>query len=230
MLLCSIGASAQDVIVKKDRSTILCRVVEINQTEVIYKRWSDLQGANYVMNLSDVLAINYENGEKKTMDGQTGNTPSTTTSPFLQNNNRQQTVSDDALLKMVKTPEGQLKKAKKIKIAGLVTGSALATAGLITLIKGKFDWYDEKDHAWESSEGMMIVGAVIFISGATVTSSCLIKAHNIKKKSQYSVQNLPLYQHDFTLKNGTSLSAGVDMLKDHTRRNATLGIGLSYNF
>ena len=39
LLLCSIGVSAQDVIVKKDGSTIVCRVVEVNQTEVVYKRF-----------------------------------------------------------------------------------------------------------------------------------------------------------------------------------------------
>ncbi len=52
LLLCSASVSAQDVIVKKDGSTIFCRVVELTDSEISYKKWSDLNGSNYVMNLS----------------------------------------------------------------------------------------------------------------------------------------------------------------------------------
>ena len=101
LLLSSLTASAQDVIVKKDGSTIVCRVVEVNQTEVIYKRWTNLEGPNYVMNLSDISAVNYENGEKIRTDAQTQGTPAATTPlPLAQKNTGQQTVSDDALLAM----------------------------------------------------------------------------------------------------------------------------------
>ena len=62
MMLCSMCAVAQDVIVKTDGSTIVCRVQNLTTTEVVYKKWSDLNGYNYVMNLNDVSAINYENG------------------------------------------------------------------------------------------------------------------------------------------------------------------------
>ena len=41
LLLCSMSVSAQDVIVKKDGSTIVCRVVEVTATEITYKKWSD---------------------------------------------------------------------------------------------------------------------------------------------------------------------------------------------
>ena len=52
-LLCSTGVFAQDVIVKKDGSTIVCRVVELTSSEIVYKKWSDLNGSNYVMNRAD---------------------------------------------------------------------------------------------------------------------------------------------------------------------------------
>ena len=55
---------AQDVIVKKDGSTIVCRVIELNDSEIIYKKWSDLNGSNYVMDKSLASAVNYENGKK----------------------------------------------------------------------------------------------------------------------------------------------------------------------
>ncbi len=68
LFLCTLSATAQDVIIKKDGNTIVCRVVELTKSEVTYKRWTDLQGSNYVMNLKDVSAIHYENGEKKTFN------------------------------------------------------------------------------------------------------------------------------------------------------------------
>ena len=62
--LCSVSMFAQDVIVKKDGSTIVCRVLEFTESEIIYKKWSDLKGSNYVMDKSLASAINYENGKK----------------------------------------------------------------------------------------------------------------------------------------------------------------------
>ena len=63
-LLCSVSAWAQDVIVKQDGSTIVCRIVDLTSSEITYKKWDDLNGSNYVMNRTDASAINYENGKK----------------------------------------------------------------------------------------------------------------------------------------------------------------------
>ena len=57
-------ASAQDVIVKKDGNTILSKVLEVRQTEVKYKKWSNLDGPEYVIAIAELLSINYQNGEK----------------------------------------------------------------------------------------------------------------------------------------------------------------------
>ena len=63
-LLCSASVSAQDVIMKKDGSTVVCRVIEVTQSEITYKKWGKLDGANYVMDKSLAASINYENGRK----------------------------------------------------------------------------------------------------------------------------------------------------------------------
>ncbi len=63
-LLCFVSVSAQDVIVKQDGSTIVCRIVDLTSSEITYKKWNDLNGSNYVMNRTDASAINYENGKK----------------------------------------------------------------------------------------------------------------------------------------------------------------------
>ncbi len=62
-LLCISGmATAQDVILKKDNSTILSKVLEINSTEIKYKKWSNQDGPTYSISISEVINIQYQNG------------------------------------------------------------------------------------------------------------------------------------------------------------------------
>ena len=57
-------SNAQDVIVKKDGSTIMSKVLEVNVSDVRYKKFSNMTGPTYTINKSDLLSINYENGER----------------------------------------------------------------------------------------------------------------------------------------------------------------------
>lgn len=63
--------SAQDVIVKKDGSTVLSKVTEVGSAEVKYKKWSNQDGPVYTVAVSEILSINYQNGEKETFDAVT---------------------------------------------------------------------------------------------------------------------------------------------------------------
>ena len=64
LLSLSLGvAMAQDVIVKKDGSTILSKVLEISETEIKYKKWSNQDGPMYTISRNEVNSINYQNGE-----------------------------------------------------------------------------------------------------------------------------------------------------------------------
>lgn len=64
-------ASAQDVIVKKDQSTVMSKVLEITSTEIKYKKWSNQDGPTYSINRSDVSSINYQNGEVEILSDNT---------------------------------------------------------------------------------------------------------------------------------------------------------------
>ena len=55
---------AQDVIVKKDGTTILSKVLEVNTNEIKYKKFSNQQGPLYIIEKAEVMAINYESGDK----------------------------------------------------------------------------------------------------------------------------------------------------------------------
>lgn len=60
--------SAQDVIVKKDGSTIISKVLEIGISEIKYKKIDNQDGPNYSIAISDVLSVNFENGYKESFD------------------------------------------------------------------------------------------------------------------------------------------------------------------
>lgn len=62
LFLSTVCANAQDVIVKKDNSTILCKVTKISSTEIEYNKWSKLDGPTYIISVSEVVRINYSDG------------------------------------------------------------------------------------------------------------------------------------------------------------------------
>lgn len=70
--LCVTRMSAQDVIVKKDGSTILSKVLEVNTADIKYKKHSNPKGPTYTISKAEILCINYANGEKDDFKGITG--------------------------------------------------------------------------------------------------------------------------------------------------------------
>lgn len=78
VLFCaSLMSVAQDVIVKKDGTTIQSKVLEISETEIKYKKWSNQEGPLYSIRRSLVDSINYQNGEVELIASETNdNLPS----------------------------------------------------------------------------------------------------------------------------------------------------------
>lgn len=64
LLIMPLIANSQDVIVKRDGTTILSKVLEVNTSEIKYKKFSNQQGPLYVIEKAEVMAINYESGDK----------------------------------------------------------------------------------------------------------------------------------------------------------------------
>ncbi len=213
-LLCAASLSAQDVIVKKDGSTIVCRVVELTATEITYKKWSDLNGSNYVMERSAASAINYENGKKVDLSE-----VDNLYQPNNQNDGVQQ-YNDRALLAMDYAASYSLKKARNKKLLGWIGGGACVLGGALMIAMSQ----DGEVH----QNNLLIAGISTMAAGAIVGTYCFISANKIKKN--YDIQNYTLLHEDFTFANKSSLSAGLDLLRDNTLGQNTLGLGLRYNF
>jgi len=210
-LLCSATIFAQDVIVKNDGSTVVCRIVELTSSEIIYKKWSDLNGSNYVMNRTDASAINYENGKKVSL--------SEATSLYLPNNQNDgvQQHNDKALLDMDYIASNPYKKVKRLRTIGWIGGGIFIAAGIVChIVWGSSDFY-----------GPAIAN---YGTGVLFTGTMLLLANHQKKKIDKRLQSISLWQKEIKLNDGSSLMAGVDMIKDDIRQKQTLGLGLRYNF
>lgn len=230
MLLSATNAFAQDVIVKKDGSTIVSKVIEITSTEVKYKKFSNLNGPTYTIAKNELQAINYENGENETFGEvnpiQVLSQGSEQQIVEIQSTNsiNATSTSDEDLIKMANVSLGDLQKAKRLRISGIAIGGTAIIVGIAYLINStRYNDDNAKQNECYLIGGCCIAGGIVF------TIPFLIRAHILQKRYN-SVYNVSLYRHKVTFKNGTSFAAGVDLLRDNRIHNQTIGLGFNYNF
>lgn len=212
MLAGVLAASAQDVIVRNDGSTVLCRIVEVNGTDVVYLKWSDLNGPRYIIDRSAVANINYQDGRQERINQQSANA-------YAPGN--QQTgdwsYNDNALVALDRSMHVYDKKIRTLKTVGWTVGPALLVGGGVL-----FGYCIE-------FPVLATLGSVLMAGGIATTTVCLIKANRLKKLAN-EISCAPVFEHEFELANGSRLCAGIDMIRDNRFRQSTLGIGLKYNF
>ncbi len=75
-ICCALTAGAQDIIHLDDGSEIEAKVKEINQKNIVYRRWDNQNGADYILNRDDVRRIVYENGAEEELSGRGSGRPS----------------------------------------------------------------------------------------------------------------------------------------------------------
>lgn len=226
MLLCSTVVFAQDVIVKKDGSTVVCRVVELTSSEIVYKKWSDLNGSNYVMNRSDASAINYQNGKKVNLSEIGMNLYS----PSNQNDGMRQ-LNDKALLQIDAAISNPYKRANKLRATALIGGIALVGIGTAFYFvyngskksKNAHDYWYEKEWALPASIGFATCG----VAWATFF---IIKANKARISADQNLTSSPVYHYNFKFADGSNLSTGIDIINDNNIGHNTIGLGLCYNF
>ncbi|MBR5101540.1 MAG: hypothetical protein IK092_00265 [Muribaculaceae bacterium] len=231
VLFSFLAAQAQDVIVKKDGSTIVCRVIETTKTSVIYQAWATPNATNQVIALSQVARINYEQG--KTEDIQqvdnhyTPNNQSSGERKYndntllnLHNQIKSREKAEKDALKMNEKYIDLTKKAKKFKRIGYIAGGALVAGGTATALIALSTNPNDVYH---------YIGIGIAGLGVATGVSCLIHSHNLNKKAN-SLLTHSILSEDFILNNGNSLSAGIDLINDKQFKTNAIGIGLRFNF
>lgn len=229
---------AQDVLVKKDGSTILVKVLKVTETEVEYKDFNNQDGPTRVISITNLLSINYQNGQKESFSVPSSTHESPVQTPDIVTKETVTKFSNDQqLMQMYKSskqlsPEQMQKKVKKLRIAGWTVGGVLFVGGVVAfgfVHAGCVYYYygDCTDHYHAIPLG---IGFSSIAAGIATWSGCYFRARKLERRSRYSVQSAPVFQQEFNVGNNDRLVVGLDMLKDNTMKNQTLGMGLTYNF
>lgn len=236
-LLCIAGmATAQDVIVMKDQSTVMSKVLEITSTEIKYKKWNNQDGPTYSINRAEVVSINYENGEVEKFTETTHNQQNNNISQGQYSNNYMTSqgsftlclngrpLSDKEIQNLVSPEDYQLyQKAGNQMAAGflidVVGGLSILAGGLISLVC-------DDAYTWGSAHNQELIAFTIAGCGLGITAKILdgIASDNTRKVADsYNKNHGSAY----------SLNISPSLMRCETPQsqgNCGLGLTLSMNF
>lgn len=215
LLLCWLTGTAQDVIVNKDGTSLLGKVVEVTDTEVKYRKADNPDGPIYTLKTADLMRINYENGQSDIF-AKDGMTPSTVLPSPTGN------VKDTSLLNIYKKDGIDYSLPKKLKLTAFIGGPILIVTGLALMAGTGF---------------MPGEDTVLFFAGAASTALGVawiptfyfMAKHKQKKINEMELLSAPLYRQDIFETGGKSLSIGVDYMADRVKTR-TLGLGMTFKF
>lgn len=231
----SLSIVASDVIVKKDGSTILAKILKVSQSEVEYKKASNLEGPTYSIPVSDILSINYENGEKDTFDS--ADNPNKQNANTTHNKNSHETTHeiqytsypysqyDNFLtnkgLDLYQKKEDLLSKARTYKTIGgigMFLGFGAAAAGVVCAYLGV-----DEIICYSLAGGGMALGCSGGITWAV--------GRNMQNKAK-TITVASIYGKDINIKNGIILTPGVNLMaiQDMMSCKYAFGIGTLLKF
>ena len=196
--LAAINVAAQDVVVKKDGSTILAKVLEVNQDNIKYKKFSNQNGPTYTINLSDVMSVNYENGEKEDYSNSTNaHDNSSETKEIVKN-----AASNNSELLNLYAKDYHLNPSYNIKDKETLFGIAfLSFSNTSILSNDEIEIYLERDQTQHPDNKLF----------GTFTAN---------------MKSSPLFRYDIVLKNKTSKPLYVDLA--NCFRTTNLGVSYCY--
>lgn len=196
--LAALNVAAQDVVVKKDGSTILAKVLEVNQDNIKYKKFSNQNGPTYTINLSDVMSVNYENGEKEDYSNSSNTQNNSSESKEIVQN----AASNNSELLNLYAKDYHLNPSYKIKDKETLSGIAfLSFSNTSILSNDEIEIYLERDQTQHPDNKLF----------GTFTES---------------FKSSPLFRYDIVLKNKTSKIVYVDLA--NCFRTTNLGVSYCY--
>lgn len=196
---------AQDIIHKKDGTSVKSNVLEIGTNEVKYKKWENPNGPTYTISLSIISFIRYQNGQVDTFNKEENNEQEfidvRVHQPYQETNidyfNRKE---------LLKSYHRHRNWAIAIAIIGV--GSAVP----VTILAEQNQW-------------LPITWGAISLSA----SIYLWKEAENKRKQAYSIQTVSFYKHTFNL-GCNNLTASFDVISNNLNKERSFGIGLNLLF
>lgn len=199
--------SAQDIITKKDGTDIQAKVTEVGESQISYKKFSNLNGPVYTINISDIIMITYENGEREMYNIEKN---SSLPQGVMTYNSWSGKVSvggvtvENEMLDRFFTPEDYqlFKKGKSVS----TVGSVLACVGAVPFgySIGYMGAAGETD---ETNLAMLIGGGVVMIAGIIVGST----GERKMKKAMANYNSALTFQPEFHI-GATNYGVGIALV------------------
>ena len=207
--------SAQDIITKTDGTDIETKVTEVSQSQVSYKKYSNLEGPTYIISVSDILMITYENGEREMYNIKSETTKSQSLPQGVMTfNDWSGKVSvggvtiENEMLDMYFSPKDLelYSQGKSKRILGLVVGCV----GAVPFGMSCGYYLAGGTREDQKYKKMLIGGGALFIGGLIIDG---IGYNQIKRAiSNYNHSNLA-FQPDFHLfTTGTDIGIGISLV------------------
>lgn len=199
---------AQDVIVLNDGSSIISKVVEVGSSDVKYKKWSNLEGPTYTLKITEILSVNYQNGEKESFSERSQQIQEEELSSLMSSNQIKTEMNSANRLEKEKL----LASARNLNIAARVVGYG----GMISTFILYFS---------TESIGVLLGGMAGSIASLAIISSF---ANNYQKAAN-AINTTSIYQYDIELGNSV-LSPSINLMSDNNAHQKVFGIGVKYSF
>lgn len=220
MLFATMNAFAQDIITKKNGEEIQAKVLNVNDTEINYIKWTNQNGPTYTIAVSEVFMIKYENGEKDIFNKETSSATQTPQTPvqtaFSQEGIKQMKQNNLDLLNR----QDLLKRAKRCNRWGkglFWTFFIGGTAGMCFALAPDYK-------AGPTIGAALGVGAVSIIPWAVLSA----KANRLESEaSTISVASLPLKR--FSVGN-VDVEPNVNLLSCDIGKTRAFGLGARFSF
>ena len=226
---------AQDIITLKTGDEINAKVVEVGSTEIKYKKWNNQDGPTYVMNVSDVFSVKYQNGEKDVFNAvaaQNNVNQDYNQSVVRQDNpnrgGRMEVISGDLYVNGARLNESALVdlcgyeglETYNKAIATRTVGSALAITGWCCLASGFVDWL-----LIDMVSGYIVMGTSVLM----IPTGYIIKGSGNRKIKKFAND----YNRRNMLSDNFSISIAPTLMPTNTldgNMQMCMGAGISLNF
>ena len=215
MLFMGINLYAQDVIVKKDGTTIMAKVLSVEIDVVKYKAWNNQDGPTYTIAKTELLSINYINGTKDDFS-KISETPQETKPSFTQPNYTPNEYAEAISKVAYKTTAGRGK---------IISGALLLALVGIPAIPGAIYSFVNIDKVSTAVATTCLICAL----GGTIVGGVLIRSGRQDRSYAMRIEHTPILQHDFNLGNYT-LSPSIDIFNDRMTKKKGIGAGLAFKF
>ena len=221
-------SNAQDLIIKNDNSTIQCKVLKISNSEIEYKKWTNLDGPIYTIDVEDVIRIDYQNGESESFnDGAScGNIHGFMTRYHGELVLNGQVLSDDEIKTLFgkKDYETYLGAKKQIHVGeGFAFLFVLSAVGDVVGLNGMINGDTEQ----KKLESAAILYGSLLLTNVSIPLMCVF--HGIGKCRMNWLVN------DFNEKHSGSMSLNLypnimNSSSPQLRNNYCVGLTLKMNF